>query len=237
MKLTRMAVLSVVFGLSSLANADFIGLKGDISYWNFDGHTRTEHSVPGIATDLNRTYEMDRQGTVQLSAAFEHPVPLLPNVKLKYVNLDNESRDSAFSSKTELTNTDLILYYEILDNIISADIGAGLAYLDGTTRISTAGLYTDHDISGSTPFLYAQAGAKLPFTGLSANAELIVTDINDTKMTDAQAELQYDFVKSIALDIGAKVGYRIMKIEIEESKNENIEYEFKGPYIGLAAHF
>ena len=85
--------------------------------------------------------------------------------------------------------------------------------------------------------IYAQAGAKLPFTGLSAKAEATYTNVNDVKITDAQAEIQYDFVKSIVLDLGAKVGYRVLNIELSDLDNRDMKFNFKGPYIGLNAHF
>ena len=57
------------------------------------------------------------------------------------------------------------------------------------------------------------------------------------KITDAQAEFQYDFVKTIFLDLGAKVGYRILNIELNDIDKSDMKFDFKGPYIGLNAHF
>ena len=93
------------------------------------------------------------------------------------------------------------------------------------------------DVDEYAPIVYATAGAKLPFTGLSVNAEATYTNVNDVKITDAQAELQYDFVKTIALDLGAKVGYRVLNIELTDLDKRDMKFDFKGPYIGLNAHF
>ncbi|MBL8321857.1 MAG: hypothetical protein JNJ93_06265, partial [Acinetobacter sp.] len=93
------------------------------------------------------------------------------------------------------------------------------------------------DVSASIPMLYAQAGVKLPFTGLSANAEVSVAGLDDERVTDAQAELKYNFIDSALVDAGAKLGYRILDIQLEQDSSREAKLKFKGPYIGLEAHF
>ena len=86
MKNIQLSVLAVTLGLCSFAQADFIGLKGDISYWNVDGKANIDEK--NLADQ-----DIDRDGTVQISAAFEHPIPLIPNIKAKYtqLNFDTEA--------------------------------------------------------------------------------------------------------------------------------------------------
>ena len=227
----KLSAFAITLGFSSFAQADFIGLKGDISYWNIDGKSNIDRK--NLADQ-----DLDRKGTVQASVAFEHPIPIIPNIKLKYTKLDTETEsDNAIQAlaKTEinLDHTDLILYYEILDNIVKADIGVGATRLNGTVKQFSNSI----DVDEYAPIIYATAGAKLPFTGLSVNAEATYTNVNDVKITDAQAELQYDFVKTIALDLGAKVGYRVLNIELTDLDKRDMKFDFKGPYIGLNAHF
>ena len=217
------------FGLSTLSHADVIGVKADLSYWDFDGYSQ----------DNNFKHELDRQGTAQLSVAVEHPVPLLPNAKIKYVNLDSNSEQSSLinASEIELNNIDYILYYELLDTIVHADIGAGLTNLDGTVKNLTTGVFTQYDLDEYSPLLYATAGVKLPFTGMSAKAEAVYSHGSDTRKTDVQAELQYDFIDNLLVDVGAKIGYRMMQVDFEQDQRPDLQLEFKGPYIGLDIHF
>ncbi|MCO8097172.1 TIGR04219 family outer membrane beta-barrel protein [Acinetobacter lwoffii] len=217
------------FGLSTLSHADVIGVKADLSYWDFDGYSQ----------DNNFKHELDRQGTAQLSVAVEHPVPLLPNAKIKYVNLDSNSEQSSLinASEIELNNIDYILYYELLDTIVHADIGAGLTNLDGTVKNLTTGVFTQYDLDEYSPLLYATAGVKLPFTGMSAKAEAVYSHGSDTRKTDVQAELQYDFIDNLLVDVGAKIGYRLMQVDFEQDQRPDLKLEFKGPYIGLDVHF
>ncbi len=227
MKTLQLPLFIATLGLCSVAQADFIGLKGDISYWNVDGKANIDEKKWA-------DQDLDRKGTVQASVAFEHPVPVIPNVKVKYTKLDTETEENTVN-KTDinLDYTDLILYYEILDNVVKADVGVGATRLNGDVKH----FGTSVDIDEYSPIIYAEVGAKLPFTGLSAKAEATYTNVNDVKITDAQAEVQYNFVQSMLLDLGAKVGYRIMNIELDDMDKRDMKFEFKGPYIGLDAHF
>ena len=156
MKAIQLPLLAAVLGLSSFAQADFIGLKGDISYWNVDG-----------TANINEKYQADqdieRDGTVQVSVAFEHPVPIIPNIKAKYTKLDFATEaDQLGLAKTDinLDHTDLILYYEILDNVVKADIGIGATRLSGDVKQFGQNVSIDE----YSPIIYAEAGVKLPFT-------------------------------------------------------------------------
>ena len=243
----RLSAFLVTLGLSSFAQADFIGLKGDVSYWNIGGTSEINNQsslsnqtgVGDLLLDpyagINNQYDLDKKGTIQASIAFEHPIPIIPNVKLKYTKLDTETEAKFDLAKTEinLDHTDLILYYEILDNVVKADVGIGATKLNGTVQQFSRNINVDE----YSPIIYAEAGVKLPFTGLSAKAEATYTNVNDVKITDAQAEFQYDFVKTIFLDLGAKVGYRILNIELNDIDKSDMKFDFKGPYIGLNAHF
>lgn len=232
MKAIQLPLFIAALGLSSFAQADFIGLTGDVSYWSYDG--KIKNTKP-----LNSENDIDRDNGIQASIAFEHPIPLLPNVKIKYTNIDSTTENntsSPNSDKVKFTNTDYILYYEILDNIVSADIGFGLANVDSDIKQYDALQYVNNTISGNVPIAYASIGGKLPFTGLSTKGEIVVGSDGDTTMTDVQAELQYNFVQSLLIDVGAKVGYRYLNIDADK---DDLKYklDFKGPYIGLNAHF
>lgn len=163
-------------------------------------------------------------------------MPIIPNIKAKYTKLDFATEaDQLGLAKTDinLDHTDLILYYEILDNVVKADIGIGATRLSGDVKQFGQNVSIDE----YSPIIYAEAGVKLPFTGLSAKAEATYTNLNDVKITDAQAEIQYDFVKSLLVDVGAKVGYRVLNIELSDMDKRDMKLDFKGPYIGLNAHF
>ena len=225
MKVAQAGLLTLGVALSGLAQADLVALKGDISYWAYDGNAEMTNTAPGTKEKL------DNDGAVQFSVALEHPVPIIPNAKIRYVNLDTQTKHSAYD--VNLDHADFILYYEILDNVVDLDIGAGATTLNG--HINSLSKRTN--IDETYPIIYGTVGGKLPFTGLSAKAEMTYSNFNDAQLTDALAEIQYNFIDNMLVDVGLKAGYRIFTADLDDYDRSDIKLEFKGPYIGLDAHF
>lgn len=250
MKLLKLTLLALGTSVCSLAQADVIGVKADASYWFYDGKAKVQ---PNNTTSLSnqtgidnilldpyansREYDLDQKGSAQISLAIEHPIPLIPNAKIRYVNLKTQTESEVAGQPVydlDIDHTDFILYYEVLDNIVDADIGFGASNINGDVK--TLGL-NKTDIDKTIPVIYGSAGVKLPFTGLSAKAELLYSNVNDTKITDAQAELQYNFIDNLLVDVGLKAGYRILDIKLDDYEKNDLKFNFKGPYIGLDVHF
>lgn len=224
--------------IGTTANADTLyGLYTDVNYW----HTNNQHTTTNFSQS-HKTTSKDN-GQVMLSASLEHGIPLIPNAKIRHSTLDGKANQ-------KLSNSDAIAYYEVLDNVVSLDIGLGAKRLKGDIE-NNAGDYNAH-LSKTLPMVYASAGAKLPFTGLSAKAELGIAHNSKIKANDAQAELKYNFVDNALVDIGIKAGYRILTIKnddiwhdaktktgLDKNSKPTTEHksDFKGPYVGVEMHF
>ena len=88
--------------------------------------------------------------------ALEHPLPFIPNIRLQHNQLESSgstsldgdftfagatfAADTQLQNQTELTNTDYVLYYEILDNdLVSLDLGINGKYINGTVAVAETG--------------------------------------------------------------------------------------------------
>lgn len=226
----------MALGLSALsvaAHADFIGL-----YAGVDGIYNH--------TSMNDNQAGDDKFNAVYNLAFEHPVPFLPNVKLRYSDFSNTRNDYQsgiyfVDQDLEVNTLDAIAYYEILDNIISVDAGLGIKRLDVTntlrSTVPAVNITLTNDDKQTLPALYLSAGGKLPFTGFSAKAEVMAGQNSDADFSDMNAEVKYNFIQNIALDLGVKFGYRAMTINFDDSNSSFDKIEAKGPYVGLEAHF
>lgn len=222
-----MAALSV-----NQASADLVyGLYADADYW----YT----SVDDTSDNSNREYE--DQGQVMLSASFEHIVPFVPNVRGRYSQLNTSASLTGADYEIESNNIDLIGYYELLDTVVSADVGLGAKRLQGDYKssgiVDGVKKSSSQSLDKTMPMAYASVGIDLPFSGLSTKAELGVAKANDVNAIDAQAELKYDFIDTIAMDLGAKIGYRMLQINYDDVGGRKLETEYKGPYAGIEVHF
>ncbi|TCN82783.1 outer membrane protein [Shewanella fodinae] len=135
MKKTLMAVaLLASMTVGSVQAATVLGFKVGGDYWNADASgTFAEKGQP------QQEFGYDSSSRYSLWFAIEHPIPFLPNLKIRENHLDEDGSladaDMSFSgisytgetyANIDLSNTDFIGYYELLDNdILSLDVGAG----------------------------------------------------------------------------------------------------------------
>lgn len=169
-----------------------------------------------VNTGESNNISADNEVVGSYYLAFEHPVPFLPNAKLRYTKFDQNSDAKAL---------DAIGYFEILDNIVSVDVGLGAKRVNASNSDAT-----------TMPAVYASAGGKLPFTGLSAKAEVFVGKGMDSDFSDVNAEIKYNFIENLAIDLGMKAGYRVMTVNVDDSGTKS-NFKVQGPYLGLEAHF
>ena len=199
--------------------------------------------------------------------AVEHPIPFIPNAKIAKTSLETQGATTLDSEITFDDNTfvegtiadagfnvsyiDYTLYYEIFDNgLFSFDIGLTGRDFNGDVTVSAAintaaegedPVYTSTTGRLSTdeivPMLYASTNIGLPFTGLNIFAEGNFLSIDDHTLYDYQAGLSYELVDNIAVDVNVTLGYRSVKLALEDLSNLYSDLEFKGVFVGAVVHF
>ena len=133
--------------------ADILGATAGAYQWkqNWEGDVQ---SGPD-AIDMNDDLGYDDETGTSIYVALEHPIPVLPNIRLQRTDLDisernNLSRTFTFEgdvytaadtvdSTTDLTHTDATFYYEVLDNWVNLDVGLTVRMFDGEVRLATTG--------------------------------------------------------------------------------------------------
>ncbi len=211
----------------------------------------------GFSNDESLTnFSFDDKTNGSFYIALEHPVPLVPNLKVIRTTLDTagvttlatsfEFNGELYSANTDLTTdfemtaTDFILYYEILDNdLVSIDVGINGKYIDGIIMVqeSSGNRMVSEEFSGVIPMGYARAEVGLPFTGLGLVAEGSFLAIGDHTVSDFQAALTYSFVETLALDMTLQAGYRAMNVELDDVDDIFADLEFSGVFVGLEFDF
>ncbi len=204
-----------------------------------------------VANDLG----LDDSAASYVYVAFEHPVPLIPNIKLARTELDQDgsstltntiefdgqvyAANTALDSKIDLSHTDATLYYEILDNWVNLDLGLTLRKYDGevaitgvtqgTTQIETA----QQDIDFTIPLFYAKAQFDLPFTGLYVAADGNWIGCSGNMLFDATGKIGYE----ASIGFGVEAGIRSMAVELDDKENLEADLEFSGLFLAAYYHF
>ena len=185
MKAFRAAVLAAtLIGLSSAASADVIGFSAGIGYWGQEPSGTVTPGKNSDQWDVKDDFNLDSDHAAFVWAALEHPIPVLPNIRLEYTPMSltgdgHPSRTLTFEGTPytaadnihadfTLNQTDVILYYELLDNWVNLDVGVDGKYVDGETKVrSQTGARMDNvSFSGVLPLLYVNARFDIPATGI-----------------------------------------------------------------------
>ena len=238
--------------LPAAAVADVLGVTVGANYWNFDisGTARYQTRDSSNDIDVNRDLGYDDGNLGHYYIGLEHPVPFLPNIRVSRTDIDEDANGTLtknvvyggttffvnedVSSKVKLDQTDITLYYSPLDTIVNIDLGLNAKYIDGKARITGAvsGSQTAN-ISGWVPMAYAGVGIDLPLTGLGISA--------DGSYITYQGSSFYDYTLRVTYTspwfVGADIGYRKIKLDLDDFDDSFADVEFDGPYAGLYLHF
>jgi hypothetical protein len=103
-----------------------------------------------------------------------------------------------------------------------------------TTKTVTKDNVKTNDIE---PMLYVATNISLPLTGLSVFAQGDYLLMDDHLLYDYQVGLSYDLVDSTIVDFNLTLGYRVVKMEVEDLDSLYTNLEFKGVFAGVILHF
>ena len=232
-KLTAPLVLALSV-LSGNASADFLGLYVGGGVWDHDA-VGPINSID-METDLGYKGETDSYGYI----AFEHFVPLVPNVRIERASMGHTGIATAGvtfngapvaigdSSSISLDTTDKIVYWRLLDNWVNADFGFNFRRLDADFLIGANSI----TLSKSVPMLYLAAQLDLPFSGFSVGADINQISVSDIKYQEMRVRAIYEIGV-----VGFEAGMRSTVIKLKGLSGINADLEFKGMMVGAFLHF
>lgn len=210
----------------------------------------------GEGADNQSVFEFDDENQGSFYVAFEHPIPLIPNIKIASTALDTvggtkiASRfkfdgvtydaNSTLDTTLDASFVDYTLYYEVFDNdLLTFDFGLTARDLDANIHViePETRLQSDLDVSGIIPMLYVSTIIGLPFTGLNVFAEANFMSYDDQTVYDAQIGVSYALLDNLAVDFDVTLGYRTVKLEINDIDNFYSDLTYDGFFAGAVVHF
>ena len=201
--------------------------------------------------DLEDDLNLDAGGQNVLYFAFEHPIPLVPNLKIKSTDMSSDGSGTvtslkvgdntvsgAVESELDLTHTDYTMYWSLPIPIVTLDFGLTLRQFDGSVTSVSSLTEISEDLDFIVPMGYLKAGVDIPLTGLSFGGDINVISIGDTGITDYDLNMTYVLPLIPLLDVGISAGYRSFDLELDEDDFGDLSAEatVAGPYLGLSLH-
>ena len=243
MKMIRSAILLTAVAAVPAAQADVLGFGASIGYWDSDLSGKAVKN--GDRVDVDDELDLSNNTEANLSAFLEHPIPLLPNVRLSYIKIDQSGRGQLGSgfddfvagtpvdSSLKWRQTDLTLYYEVLDNWVNLDLGLTVRDLDAELKVSdVAGLNRSKtDVDAVLPMGYAAARFDLPLSGLSVGINGNVISYGGDSVYDYDVYGQY-----AVAGVQLRAGYREMAVDYEDG-DDRLDIDIGGPFASVGFSF
>lgn len=250
MKLTGKApsLILIAVGLSCPASADFVGLNIGANRWTPDisgSFSSSNSSSIALENDLG----FKDHTSTSLSISFEHPLPVIPNIRYQGYDLNassnstlnsdlnfnnqNYTNGSTISSTLDLSHNDVALYYEVLDNWINIDLGLDFKIFDGKVSINDATNSSTIDVEETIPMLYLAARFDLPFTGFYVGANIQQISIGDNSSEDSTLMIGYES----KVGLGIEGGIKTFSLELEDAGDLNTNLEYDGLFFNGYYHF
>lgn len=247
MKKTIIAAALLAASATS-AQADTIGLYVGGQVWDNEASGLFGEAV----SQINFNLEDQQQGSYFV--AVEHPLPLIPNARVSFTTLetngmttltsDFEFADQTFTAGTEVnadfdvSYADYTLYYELFDNdLISFDFGLTLRDFDGDVAVSSSGVTGKLETDEYVPMLYVATNFGIPATPLNVFAQGNLLSIDDHTLYEYQVGVSYELIENLAVDVNLTLGYREVKLELEDINDLYTNIDFSGVYAGAVVHF
>ena len=243
--ITRIFVAVLCLAASATASADFVGIYAGAGYWNQDFSGNAIDKV-----DVKNELGLDTASGNTFYVAIEHPVPVLPNVRVERTSISDSgsgtvhgtftyegqvyTANQQVNSEIDLSHTDLTLYYEIIDTGMDFDLGLTGRFVKGNVRVDTA----NQDVDVVLPMLYGHVKVGLPFTGTYFNGNANLVSYKGNSVTDFSLGVGWETDSFIFPEFGVEGGYRRYAIDVSQNDaNVQVDAAVKGVYLNLTAHF
>lgn len=232
-----------------IAQADTVfGIYAGAGTWQqeFGGDITSGPTAVDIENDLG----LDDDTNNVFYVALEHPIPVLPNIRAQHFTMEVDgqnvlSRTIEFNGNTytlsdtvstlvDITQTDAVFYYEVLDNVVSLDLGIAVSLIEGELSVSNSVESANAEFDEVVPLAYARVLADLPLTGLWVSAEGQGMSYEGNSLIEANAHIGYES----PVGLGVEVGYRSVQLELDSFEDvQSAEIDVSGPYAAVNFHF
>jgi len=247
--------------LSTTASADLTRVEAGVGAWSY------KPSGTILYTDNDGTLTNTSLEKSQTSAyvwmLIKHPIPILPNLRLEYATVHDDGTGSGsyngytFPADTpttwDLTQYDIIPYYNILDNTFwtTIDIGIDIKVVESdytakNVQLNVSNIGTGNSVltdynekdTVAVPLAYLRGRVEIPMTDIGFEADAKYISYDGDTIYDIRAKVDYTLSFIPVVQPAIEIGYRAQKYDFtSEDKTTKVNMDFAGLYMGIMARF
>ena len=144
---------------------------------------------------------------------------------------DGQTYSGNVSNDFSIEALDLLLYYEVMDNVVSLDLGLNIRNLKVDYTINNGTTTTD-SMDETVPMLYVLVGGS-PIPDLIISGELSYIAYSGSSISDFTAKVAY----TTSFFVGFEAGYRKQKYEFDDVSETDANLDFDGVFAGAYLKF
>ena len=214
--------------------------------------TEFEGTVASGGEDIRMQDDLgfDEANQQVLYLGVEHAVPLIPNVRVRSLDLSDDAsnrlqRNITFNGRTFLATTeaatdidldilDGTLYYTPLDNALKVNLGVTVRKIEGSINLDNLLVSTTKNFDETLPMLHASGRLNLPVPGVYVGGEIdtISYDGNTLRDLTARSGWRSDFHV-----LGVELGYKHMDLKLDDVSDLDADLDMGGPYLAASLSF
>ena len=238
--------LLCLFAISTpfAVNADFLSISAGGGVWNAAPSGSFKKTTDPADVNINDNLFWDTEAQGYAFITLEHFVPIVPNARLMLTKIDQSGSGNTnfefdgqnysgnVSNDFSIEALDLLLYYEVLDNVVSMDLGLNIRNLKVDYTITSTGNTTTDSLDETVPMLYVLVGGS-PWPDLILSGELSYIAYSGSSISDFTAKVAY----TTNFFVGFEAGYRKQKYEFDDVSETDAMLDFDGLFAGAYLKF
>ena len=238
--------LLCLFAISTpfAVNADFLSISAGGGVWNAAPSGSFKKTTDPADVNINDNLFWDTEAQGYAFITLEHFVPIVPNARLMLTKIDQSGSGNTnfefdgqnysgnVSNDFSIEALDLLLYYEVLDNVVSMDLGLNIRNLKVDYTITSTGNTTTDSLDETVPMLYVLVGGS-PWPDLILSGELSYIAYSGSSISDFIAKVAY----TTNFFVGFEAGYRKQKYEFDDVSETDARLDFDGLFAGAYLKF
>ena len=241
--------LTLLAALTAAAPAVQAAPLVDVYFGGYSWNAETSGTIASGSADIDMEDDLgyDDGSQTVLYLGVEHAVPILPNVRLRHMDLSDDGRNTLatpitfdgqtfagnVSSDYDMDILDGTFYWTPLDNVVKLDLGVTVRRMDADFTIAGPGVRASQSAEETFPMGHLAARANLPLTGVYVGGEVNAIECDGSGMRDYSAYVGWrsDFL------LGVEAGYSRLEVELDDVSDLDSDLEIGGPYIAATLSF
>lgn len=217
--------------------------------YNWDTDFNGTISSGGANIDVEEDLGMGKAAQSVIWLGIEHPVPVIPNARVRYFDLYESASNrlqrsfvfngQAFVASTrvdselELEMLEGTLYYTPIDTGLKLDVGLTIRHIEGFVRLNSIIADARVSVDEILPLAHGAARLDIPGTGAYVGGELNAIKYNGSSMSDYNVRVGWrsDFL------LGVEVGYSQINLNLDNVSQLTSDLDMGGPYLALSLGF